>query len=118
MTVPATPTPAQRVARTDSQAAQGTGAVVLLLWVAGFVDVDLNPAGPGTDLPVEVAVVLAGLLTAAAARWMNRAQPPQTADGPESPTFSAPQGGVYNTLGAPPQPAAPTTDLLETEGPT
>ena len=73
-------TPAQRVARTDSQAARGSGAVVLLLWAAGFVGVDLDPGGPGTDLPVEVAVVLAGLLTAAAARWMNRAGRPPSDD--------------------------------------
>lgn len=69
----------QRVARTDSQAARGSGAVVLLVWLAGFVNVDLDPLGPGTELPLEVAVILAGLLTAGFARWMNRGPDPGAA---------------------------------------
>lgn len=112
-TASAPATPAQRVARTDSQAARGSGAVVLLLWAAGFVGVDLDPTGPGTDLPVEVAVILAGLLTAAAARWMNRGAEPPPPPGPPVLIVGGPPPSLVPTDG--PQPAAPTVDLLEEE---
>jgi len=74
--VPPTATPADVAAdrargRTAIQASLPTYLVVVLQYVAGFFSIDLDPRGPGTDMPATASAALVGILTYVIAVRMN-----------------------------------------------
>lgn len=66
-----------RSARTGAQVGIGGSVIIVVNWLTGFVSIDLDPKGPGTDMPGAVAAALTAIGGYSVARWMNRRRQPQ-----------------------------------------
>ena len=69
------PSSGQRMARTAAQSGAALAVVVIVEWALTYAGLDLDPDTDGTGLPVAVSAAFQGLLTWAAAVWMNRRRP-------------------------------------------
>lgn len=72
------PGPGQRMARTAAQGGAAFAVVVIAEWALMLAGFDLDP-GAGKGLPLPVSGAFQGLLTLAAAVWMNRRRGDSTA---------------------------------------
>lgn len=69
--MPSVTSPSGRISRTGQQLGVGGAVSIVLNWLTGLFNWDLDP-GPGNELPGEVMVALMLIVSMAMSWWMNR----------------------------------------------